>query len=270
MSSNWSISEDVQLCISFCRQSIDPITVVRQKVDKLWEKIHTDFHDGWLLGGNEPRAEVRSQTALTSRFAKVKPMLVFWGSCLSYAERNRESGCDLQDEIRKAQTIYIAKNKEFKHFACWEEVKAHQTFARTETSTPPTYTYKANAVIDEVVVNEASPSVSIDELTASTPESYTGGSSSPVRPPGVKAAKEARRKGKYSATKSTQRRDDVLETMENNQKEHMNWQREQAKRAQQIQQDAINVRKLEEDTKIMQMNTETMTPISKRYFSKRN
>ncbi|CAM8975451.1 unnamed protein product [Rhodiola kirilowii] len=270
MSSNWSMSEDVQLCISYCRQSVDPISGSKQKVDKLWEKIHLDFHDGWLLGGNQPRAEARSQAALASHFAKLKPMLVYWGSYLSYAERNRESGCNMQDEIRKAQTMYISKkNKEFKHFACWEEVKAHQTFARIETSTPPTYTYEANADINEVLVNEVPPSLSIDDLTFSTPESYTGGSSSPVRPPGVKAAKEARRKGKYAATKSTQRRDDVLETMANNQKEHMNWQREQAKRAQQIQQDAINVRKLEEDTKIMQMNTEMMTPTSKRYFSKR-
>ncbi|KAL9682655.1 hypothetical protein QQ045_014459 [Rhodiola kirilowii] len=98
MCSNWYMSEDVQLCISYCRQSVDPISGSRQKVNKLWEKIHLDFHDGWLLGGNQPRAEARSQAALASCFAKLKPMLVYWGSCLSYAERNRESGCNMQDE----------------------------------------------------------------------------------------------------------------------------------------------------------------------------
>ncbi|KAL9670122.1 hypothetical protein QQ045_007673 [Rhodiola kirilowii] len=101
MSSNWSMSEDVQLCISYCRQSVYPISGIRQKVDKLWEKIHLDFHDSWLLGGNQPRAEARSQDALASRFAKLKPMLVFWGSCLSYAERNKESGCNMQDKLHR-------------------------------------------------------------------------------------------------------------------------------------------------------------------------
>ncbi|KAL9688888.1 hypothetical protein QQ045_033314 [Rhodiola kirilowii] len=110
MSSNWSMSEDVQLCISYCRQSIDPITGTRQKVDKLWKKVHTDFQANWVMGEDEIiTIDPRSHSALQSRFAKLKPNLVLWSSCISYARRNPESGCILQDEIRKAQVLYVAK-----------------------------------------------------------------------------------------------------------------------------------------------------------------
>ncbi|KAL9669766.1 hypothetical protein QQ045_007315 [Rhodiola kirilowii] len=98
MSTNWSTSEDVQLCISYYRQSDDPISGSRQKVDKLWEKIHIDFQQNWVRGDHEVRTIERSQATLASRFAKLKPILVFWGSCISYARRNPESGCNLQDE----------------------------------------------------------------------------------------------------------------------------------------------------------------------------
>ncbi|KAL9662571.1 hypothetical protein QQ045_027404 [Rhodiola kirilowii] len=40
----------------------------------------------------------RSQSAPQSRFAKLKPNLILWGSCISYARRNPKSGCNLQDE----------------------------------------------------------------------------------------------------------------------------------------------------------------------------
>ncbi|KAL9682455.1 hypothetical protein QQ045_014253 [Rhodiola kirilowii] len=99
MSSIWSMSEDVQLCISYCRQSIDPISGTRQKIDKLWEKVHTNFKANWVMGEDEIiTTDSRSQSALQSRFAKLKPNLVLWGSYISYARRNPESGCNLQDE----------------------------------------------------------------------------------------------------------------------------------------------------------------------------
>ncbi|KAL9689372.1 hypothetical protein QQ045_009757 [Rhodiola kirilowii] len=93
------MSEDVQLYISYCRQSVDPIFGAKQKVDKLWEKVHTDFKANWVMGEAEIiTTDSRSQSALQSRFAKLKPNLVLWGSCISYAIRNPESGCNLQDE----------------------------------------------------------------------------------------------------------------------------------------------------------------------------
>ncbi|KAL9667939.1 hypothetical protein QQ045_002309 [Rhodiola kirilowii] len=68
--------------------------------------------------------DARSQSALQSRFAKLKSNLVLWSSCISYARRNPQSGCNLQDEIRKAQVLNVAKKKKtFIHFDCWEQVK---------------------------------------------------------------------------------------------------------------------------------------------------
>ncbi|KAL9679994.1 hypothetical protein QQ045_017865 [Rhodiola kirilowii] len=124
MSSNWCKSEDVQLCIFYCRQSLDPITGAKQKVDKLWEKVDTDFHSNCVRGEDEiMTTNFRSKTVIQSRFAKLKPNLVYWGSCIAYARRNPESGCNLQDEIRKEQVRYVAKNKKiFIHFDCWEQV----------------------------------------------------------------------------------------------------------------------------------------------------
>ncbi|CAM8905064.1 unnamed protein product [Rhodiola kirilowii] len=262
------MAEDVQLCISYCRQSVDPITGRSQKIDKLWEKIHNDFHQNWISGGNQPRAEPRSQVALASRFAKLKPNLVFWSSCIAFARRNPESGCNLQDEIRKAQTKYFSKKKEFIHFPCWEEVKDHQTFGMTETSTPPTYNYHASPLHDELPTNEVPTQMRFDDQTFSTPNTNSEISLSPSRPVGVKAAKEARRKGKQTMT-STIKRDAALEKLANTQEAFMNWQQKEDQEDKEMQKNFLNLRKLEEETKIMQMNTEVMTPMSKRYFSKR-
>ncbi|KAL9671088.1 hypothetical protein QQ045_008653 [Rhodiola kirilowii] len=141
MSSNWSMSEDVQLCISYCRQSIDPITGARQKVKKLWEKVHTDFQANWVMGEDKIiTTNPRSHSALQSSYAKLKPNLVLWGSCISYAKRNPKSGYNLQDEIRKAQVLYVAKRKKTCiHFDCWEQVNNHPTVAIIEATTPFTH-----------------------------------------------------------------------------------------------------------------------------------
>ncbi|CAM8909380.1 unnamed protein product [Rhodiola kirilowii] len=285
MSTNWSNSEDVQLCISYCRQSVDPITGRWQKVDKLWEKIHIDFQQNWVRGEHEVRTIERSQAALASRFAKLKPILVFWGSCLSYARRNSESGCNLQDELRKAQTMYVAKKKKtFTHFECWEQVKEHQPFTTVETNTPPAYLYEANPVFEELHTSEALPNPSIEEQVFTTPESNPVSPSSPIRPLGVKAAKEARRKGKNVANKS---HNEALMSLAESQKQYLNGNQqkmdEDGQRQQQfldlkqkqmeddreMQLREFNLRQMEENTKIVQMNTDIMTPKSKRYFSKR-
>ncbi|KAL9682252.1 hypothetical protein QQ045_014047 [Rhodiola kirilowii] len=162
MSTNWSMPKDVQLCISYYRQSVDPITGTRQKVDKLWEKVDTDFQANWVRGEDEIiTTNFRSKTALQSRFAKLKPNLVLWSSCIAYARRNPESGCNLQNG-----------------------------------QIPPSYTYQARSVVEEEHTLDVPPTPSTEVSEFSTPESNPGSSTSPIRPPGVKAAKEARRKYK--------------------------------------------------------------------------
>lgn len=107
MSGNWSMSEDVQLCISYCRQSTDPISGNKQKIARLWEKVHADFEANWVKGDDEVMTtEPRSQAAIISRFAKLKPSLIFWGSCISYARRNPESGGNVQDEVSNLINLF--------------------------------------------------------------------------------------------------------------------------------------------------------------------
>ena len=96
---NWLPSEDLQLCISYCRISVCPITGNMQKSDKLWEKIYADFRENWEMAPNESRPEPRSQTAASSRFTKLKPTFKAWGAALAYARRNLQSGSNLQDEV---------------------------------------------------------------------------------------------------------------------------------------------------------------------------
>lgn len=99
MSHSWSMAEDVQLCVSYCRQSVDPISGNKQKIDNLWKKIHIDYYNNLEPNVNQRMAESRSQVSLAARFCKLKANLVYWGSCLAYAQRNKESGCNLQDEV---------------------------------------------------------------------------------------------------------------------------------------------------------------------------
>ncbi|KAL9667816.1 hypothetical protein QQ045_012459 [Rhodiola kirilowii] len=267
MSHSWSMAEDVQLCVSYCRQSVDPITGKNQKIENLWKKIHIDFYNNWESNVNQPMAELRSQVSLASRFCKLKANLACWGSCLSYAERNKESGCNLQDEIRKAQVMYISKKKkEFIHFPCWDVVKDHQTFAHTETSTPQTYANNDPSETFTPSTNEADQNVSIEDLNFSTPEFDHINSSSPVRPPGVKAAKEAKRKGVQVASK---RRDDALEAMAKNQANYIAWQMKKGDEEVLIQKDAVRLKRMDDEKKIMETSTEHMTPLSKKYFTKR-
>ncbi|KAL6142377.1 hypothetical protein ACLB2K_060659 [Fragaria x ananassa] len=188
-----------------------------QKSDKLWEKIYADFRENWEMVPNESRPEPRSQTAASSRFTKLKPTFKAWGAALAYARRNLQSGSNLQDERRKAQSWYVAKmKKEFTRFECWEVVKNHPTFREVSTSTPP-FSYSDTA--STPLVSPMPPTFDVDEDEGiPTPQSNLEGSSSPVRPIGVKAAKEAKRKGKKVMTSSNEARDEALKSIAENQK----------------------------------------------------
>lgn len=70
-----------------------------QKSDKLWEKVYADYKENWELAHGESRPEPRTQTAVSSRFTKLKPSFRTWGAALAYARRNVQSGSNLQDEV---------------------------------------------------------------------------------------------------------------------------------------------------------------------------
>lgn len=43
MCPNWLYSEDIQVCILWARQSLDPITSQYSNKNNLWEQIHEDY-----------------------------------------------------------------------------------------------------------------------------------------------------------------------------------------------------------------------------------
>ena len=82
MATNWLASEELQLSISYCRHSVDSIVGNSQKSGQLWSKICADYHENW---DGIPRAEPRSQVALSSHFAKLKKDLKLWVASLAQA-----------------------------------------------------------------------------------------------------------------------------------------------------------------------------------------
>ena len=125
-------------------------------------------------------------------------------------------------------------------------MKDHPTFGIVETSTPANSQFTPPPTYHEIPsVSEEPPFVNLDEtpnvnleefgdtypqqgmefgtpqsVNVGTPQSVATGSSSPTRPMGVKAAKEAKRKGKKVVSHSNEVRDEVLISIAANQKLH--------------------------------------------------
>ena len=161
--------------------------------------------------------------------------------------------------------------KEFTRFECWEVVKNHPTFREVSTSTPP-FSYSDTA--STPLVSPMPPTFDVDEDEGiPTPQSNLEGSSSPVRPIGVKAAKEAKRKGKKVMTSSNEARDETLKSIAENQKSWLAKQQtsdamELALYEKQLslKEKDFKLRALAEESRIMAMDTEAMTPIKKNIF----
>lgn len=100
MGTHWLPSEDLQMCISFVRHSIDEYDGNKQKRDKLWETIHGDYMQNWVLApGEKPPKEPRTRIALASHYNKFKLLLQKWGECLAASRQRIASGTSLMDEV---------------------------------------------------------------------------------------------------------------------------------------------------------------------------
>ncbi|XP_050368885.1 uncharacterized protein LOC126786976 [Argentina anserina] len=185
------------------------------------------------------------------------------------------------DEERQAQSCYYnAKKKKFTHFECWEVVKDHPSFVAVLPTTPSPY---ASSYHGTPSATESSPTINLDDDQLNeTPQSNTATPSSPPRPMGTKAAKEARRQKKHGKTPIEQRVE-VLHTIASDQaswhtkrlahnESELNYYAEYIdiqKRKEARAEEELRLKKQENDTRIMTMDLEAMTPISKRYFTKR-
>ena len=98
MATTWLDSENLQLCISYCRQSIDSTIGNQQKGSSLWGKIADDYHQNWQAGVGESREKARIVDAFSSRFQKLKSRLKHWDTCLAHAQRirNRVAMCTMR------------------------------------------------------------------------------------------------------------------------------------------------------------------------------
>ena len=99
MATTWLDSKNLQLCISYYRQSVDSTIGNQQNGTSLWAKIAEDYHENWQSSVAELREKPRTVDGLSSRFQKLKPRLKYWGACLAHAQRNPESGCNVHDEV---------------------------------------------------------------------------------------------------------------------------------------------------------------------------
>ena len=127
-------------------------------------------------------------------------------------------------------------------------MKDHPTFAKVETSTPPNYQFTQPSYHGTPSLSEVPPIFNLDDdanayppqdmqfgtpqsmncgtpqnMNYGTPQSVATGSSSPVRPMGVKVAKEAKRKGKRAVTQDNDARDAALASIAANKKMQVEW-----------------------------------------------
>ena len=187
-------------------------------------------------------------------------------------------------------------------------MKDHPTFAKVETSIPPNYQFTPPSYHGTPSLSEVPPIFNLDDdadayapqdmqfstpqgvncgtpqsMNYGTPQSVATGSASSVRQIGVKAAKEAKRKGKRAVTQDNDARDMALASIAANQKMQVEWQKQvderQAaldERQMQLQERIVRTKEkkvaaisLADETKIMTQDMAALTPNTKKYFMKR-
>nr|XP_011464550.1 PREDICTED: uncharacterized protein LOC105351553 [Fragaria vesca subsp. vesca] len=245
---NWHPCEEIQLCRSWVRFTTCTITGNRQSSNKLWEKIHGDFKANWE--GNPD--DCQSQQGLQSHWRNLKATLKVWHESLQKAAHNRRSGENLMDELKLIMPTKVkGKSLINKHVGrklsniglSWihQEPLLRPTFDSKETDSPTN--------LDEEEVLETPPSPS-------------------ARPQGIKASKEAIRKGK----KKQEKDDRVAIAIESLARSTAATVELIRKRDEDSRYHAARVLALEEEkehTKIMSKDTTTLSPGSKLWWKKR-
>ncbi|KAL6135853.1 hypothetical protein ACLB2K_068078 [Fragaria x ananassa] len=114
---NWQEDEKIQLCDSWARVTVCPITGKSISLSKLWERVFADYVENW----RGPPTN-RSPSALQSQFRHLKKMLKDWHNAQLQSRNNIASGCNMMNQMNQAQSIYMKHHpKEFDKWACWEK-----------------------------------------------------------------------------------------------------------------------------------------------------
>ena len=95
----WLPSEELQLCVSWARQSTCPITGRYQTKDNFWKRVHDDYIQNWRSAPEEPIVEARTKIGLESHFPRLKKLLLKWHSSINHASNRAASGTNLLDEV---------------------------------------------------------------------------------------------------------------------------------------------------------------------------
>lgn len=95
----WLPSEELQLCVSWVRQSTCPITGRYQSKNNLWKKVYDDYVQNWSPSLGEPLAIDRTKVGMESHFPRLKKWLLKWHSCKKKASDRVASGTNLVDEV---------------------------------------------------------------------------------------------------------------------------------------------------------------------------
>ncbi|XP_062011184.1 uncharacterized protein LOC133727798 [Rosa rugosa] len=99
---NWSTEEQIQLCDSWARKTVCPITGKQITSSKLWEKVHADYVQYW----QDPPIS-RTPQALQSQFRMLKKILKDWHNAQMTSHNRIHSGTNKMDEMNQTQGIFM-------------------------------------------------------------------------------------------------------------------------------------------------------------------
>ena len=91
---NWQEDEKIQLCDSWARVTVCPITGKSISLSKLWERVFADYVENWCGPPTN-----RSPSALQSQFRHLKKMLKDWHNAQLQSRNNIASGHNMMDQV---------------------------------------------------------------------------------------------------------------------------------------------------------------------------
>ncbi|XP_040372061.1 uncharacterized protein LOC121052112 [Rosa chinensis] len=250
---NWSTDEQIQLCDSWARKTVCPITDKHITSSKLWEKVHADYVQNWQ---GPPTS--RTPQALQSQFRTLKRILKDWHNAQMTSRNRIMSGTNKMDEENQTHDIFMKKHpKMFDKFECWEKVKYHPYFVDPPSNSQPPASYSTTSVSE----NE-SPIDLDDEIVLETP------SSSMPRPMGQKRAKEAKKKGK-KAQDAAESMALAIQAMAESIQASVELVKKRNEEMAAHTKKVFEFEEAKENARIMAMDTNSMTPQSKAWWKKK-
>jgi hypothetical protein len=121
---NFTVTDDILLCKSYCNVSNDPLKGVDQKLTNLWESIEKYF-DTHRLSTSAPR----TARSLQSRWSLVAHDVAKFIGNFTLASSRNGSGTNSDGILAEAHALYVTENsKPFLFQECWEVLRSMPRF----------------------------------------------------------------------------------------------------------------------------------------------